>query len=72
MSAAREEGLSQGISQGVAQGEAKALIKILRNRGFEVPEELEVTIMECSDETRLSQWIDRAFHAKSLQEVLDC
>ena len=64
--------LAQGVAQGVAQGEAKALLKILYNRGFTVSAQLQATIMGCSDEARLNQWIDRAFHAKSLEEVLDC
>lgn len=68
----RSEFARKYLAQGVAQGEAKALLKILRNRGFAVSEQLQATIMECSDEARLNQWIDRAFYGKSLEEVLDC
>ncbi|MET7555739.1 hypothetical protein ABZS72_16190 [Streptomyces albidoflavus] len=58
------------ISQEIrAEGEARALLLVLRGRGFDVPSETEQTISACRDRAALERWLSRAGTAANLDEV---
>lgn len=63
--------VAQGIEQGVAQGEAKALLALLRARGFAVSEAARERILAQKDPERLERWVQKAAVATSLDEILD-
>ncbi|MFB8419120.1 hypothetical protein ACFC63_26805 [Streptomyces albidoflavus] len=58
------------ISQEIrAEGEARALLLVLRGRGFDVPSETEQAISACRDRAALERWLSRAGTAANLDEV---
>ena len=59
----------EGKAEGKVEGEARLLLKLLRLRGFVVPEELERRISGCGDSERLELWAGRLLSAPSLGEV---
>jgi len=65
----KAEGKVEGKAEGKVEGEARLLLKLLRLRGFVVPEELERRISGCGDSERLELWAGRLLSAPSLGEV---
>ncbi len=60
---------SEGKAEGKAQGRAELFLKLLRLRGFVVPDELERRVGACSDGERLERWAGRLLTAHSLEDV---
>ncbi|WP_017652128.1 DUF4351 domain-containing protein [Fortiea contorta] len=64
-----QQGVQQGIQQGVQQGVRNQLIRILRQRFGEIPEEVEVSF-EGKNVEQLESLIDSALAANSLAEFM--
>ena len=60
----------EGIQLGEARGEAKALLVVLRSRGFDIPKEVEKRITECTDPLVLVSWLSRAATVSEVAELL--
>ena len=67
----RDEGRDEGRAEGLVRGEARALLTVLRGRGFAVPDAARERILAQKDPEQLERWIERAITAASLAEVLD-
>jgi hypothetical protein len=57
--------------EGQAIGQAKAVLRLLRARGFRVDARSRQRILRCKDPAQLDLWLDRVLHAKKLTDVLD-
>ena len=58
-------------ARGREEGGARALVVVLRSRGFVVTDELEARILEQRDEAQLETWLRRAATAPTLDAVFD-
>ena len=67
----RADERDEGRAEGLARGEARALLTVLRGRGFAVPDAARERILAQKDPEQLERWIERAITAASLAEVLD-
>ena len=65
-----QEGKNEGIQIGEARGEAKALLVVLRSRGFDIPKEVEQRIAECTDPVLLVSWLSRAATVSDVSDLL--
>ena len=65
----REEGVQQGMQQGIQQAEALSLLRLMRHKFGDIPEEVRQRI-ESVEPATLSQWFDQALAADRLDEVL--
>jgi predicted nucleotidyltransferase/HEPN domain-containing protein len=65
-----QAGEEKGIKIGEARGEAKALLVVLRSRGFDIPKEIEQRISECTDPVLLVSWLSRAATIADVSELL--
>jgi hypothetical protein len=65
-----QAGEEKGIQIGEARGEAKALLLVLRSRGFDIPKEVEQRIAECTDPVLLVSWLSRAATIADVSELL--
>ena len=65
-----QEGEEKGIQIGEARGEVKALLVVLRSRGFDIPKEIEQLISECTDPVLLVSWLSRAATIADVSELL--
>jgi len=65
----RQQGMQQGMQKGVQQGEALVLVRQLKIKFGELPEERRLQI-ESADTQTLLEWSERVLTAKSLEEVL--
>ena len=65
-----QAGEEKGIQIGEARGEAKALLVVLRSRGFDIPKEIEHRITECTDPVLLVSWLSRAATIADVSELL--
>lgn len=63
------EGEAKGHKSGLAEGKSSALLTILHARGMVVHDAIHERIMDCKDSAELDQWIARAIHAQSMDEV---
>jgi hypothetical protein len=54
-----------------AEARSNALLEVLRARGWDVPDEIQHRITECTDPEQLNGWLSRAVNAASLDEVFD-
>ncbi len=61
-----QKGLEQGLEQGMQQGMQQQLLRFLRNRFQEVPDDLEARIRQFGAE-RLGELLDRAMASDSLE-----
>ncbi|RAJ90591.1 MULTISPECIES: hypothetical protein [unclassified Streptomyces] len=61
---------AEGRAEGEAKGEAKAILRFLDHRGVAVPDEARATIAGCTDPDTLDTWLDRAFTATTIDDVL--
>ena len=66
---AMQQGMQQGMQKGVQQGEALVLVRQLKIKFGELPEERRLQI-ESADTQTLLEWSERVLTAKSLEEVL--
>ncbi|WP_157250568.1 hypothetical protein [Nonomuraea typhae] len=53
----QEEMLAKGRAEGEVRGEAKAVVRVLRNRGIEVPDDAESRILSCTDIEQIDSWL---------------
>ena len=65
-----QAGEERGIQLGETRGEAKALLVVLRSRGFDIPKEVEKRITECTDPLVLVSWLSRAATISEVSELL--
>jgi HEPN domain-containing protein len=65
-----QAGEEKGIQIGEARGEAKALLVVLRSRGFDIPKEIEHRITECTDPVLLVSWLSRAATIADVSELI--
>jgi hypothetical protein len=61
--------IKQGIEQGIGQGEERALLAVLKARGFTVRKQVKSLISACTDPDQLELWISRAVTATTIDEV---
>ena len=65
-----QEGKNEGRAEGIQIGEAKALLVVLRSRGFDIPKEIEHRITECTDPVLLVSWLSRAATIADVSELI--
>jgi hypothetical protein len=58
-------------AEGEARGEAKALLLVLKERGFCVSDALRERVESCTDTAELETWLGRAATANSIDEVFE-
>jgi hypothetical protein len=63
------QGIQKGVRQGMQKGEAALLIRQLRRKFGELPED-KVRTIEAADTEQLLEWADRVLTAESLDEML--
>jgi hypothetical protein len=63
------QGREEGREEGRAAGQVRALVLVLRSRGFNLPEELMSRIESERDEARLDAWTRRALTAAEVDDV---
>ena len=61
----------QGRAEGRAKEEAHAIVEVLDARGFEVSDEVQMRITDCSDLDQLRQWLRRAVTVESVADLFD-
>jgi predicted nucleotidyltransferase/HEPN domain-containing protein len=66
----RTEGFQAGEEKGIQIGEARALLLVLRSRGFDIPKEIEHRITECTDPVLLVSWLSRAATIADVSELI--
>jgi hypothetical protein len=64
-----ERGIEQGIERGIEQATERALLTVLKARGFTVRKQVRALISACSDPDQLELWISRAVTANTIDEV---
>jgi len=67
----RAEGLSEGITEGRTEEAARAVLTVLRARGFVVPDAVRERILAQKDPERLERWLEKAAVAASVAAVFD-
>jgi hypothetical protein len=69
------EGLTKGLTEGLAKGRteeaARAVLTVLRARGFAVPDAARERILAQKDPERLERWLEKAAVAASVTAVID-
>jgi hypothetical protein len=65
------QGRDKGREEGEAQGEARGLLKVLKARGFDVPDSLRAHILACADTDLIDQWYERAVRAERLEDIFE-
>jgi hypothetical protein len=64
-----EELREEGRTRGRAEGQARSLLKVLRARGIDVPDDVRARIESCTDTATLDAWLDGALTATDLAGV---
>lgn len=59
------------IAEGEAIGEARFLLRILKNRGITVPDDVRERITTCTDTDQLERWGDRALVIDRAEQLFD-
>lgn len=67
----RNEGAARGEAKGRAEAKADDVLRVLRARGVEVPDDVRARIVGCTDLERLDAWLDRASTAHSVDDLGD-
>lgn len=67
----RNEGAARGEAKGRAEAKADDVLRVLRARGVEVPDDVRARIVGCADLERLDAWLDRASTAHSVDDLGD-
>lgn len=57
-------------ARGRADGVARSVLALLQKRGIAVPDEARARILACRDGAEADVWLDRAFTATTVEEVL--
>jgi predicted transposase YdaD len=65
----KAEGEAKGKAEGEAEGMAKTLLKLLRQRGFEVDDAIERRVYSANDIAQLDAWLGRVLNAQQLEDV---
>ena len=65
----RTEGLAAGLAEGLAKGEGRALLAVLKARGFATGKQVQALISSCVDADQLELWAARAVTATTIDEV---
>jgi hypothetical protein len=63
--------IAEGRAEGVAIGEARLLLRILKNRGITVPDDIHERITNCTDTDQLERWGDRALVIERAEQLFD-
>ena len=63
--------VAQGLTQGRTEEAARALLTVLRVRGFAVPDAVRERILDQKDPERLERWLEKAVVAASVTAVID-
>ena len=64
-----ERGEARGEVRGEVRGEAKVLLKILERNGVALTPEQRRSIASCEDPSRIDAWVERAFTARTADEL---
>ena len=64
------KGKVEGKAEGKAEALAAVLLKIFAGRGLPVSDGQRARIHACSDPATLDRWVDAAFQARSVEEVV--
>ena len=67
----RPEGLIEGFTRGRTEEAARAVLTVLRVRGFVVSDAVRERILVQEDPERLERWLEKAAVANSVAAVLD-
>ena len=67
----RAEGRAEGRVEGRAEEAARAVLTVLRARGFVVSDAVRERILAQSDPERLERWLEKAAIAPSVAAALD-
>ncbi len=59
---------SKGAVKGAVTAKAESLLRVLRKRYRELPEELATSIRVCTDGDQLDRWLDVALDAETLEQ----
>ena len=62
-------GLAEGLAEGLAKGEGRALLAVLKARGFATGKQVQALISSCVDADQLELWAARAVTATTIDEV---
>lgn len=62
---------NEGEAKGRAEAKADGVLRVLRARGVEVPDDVRARIVGCADLERLDAWLDRASTAHSVDDLGD-
>ncbi|MEU9856067.1 hypothetical protein [Streptomyces sp. NPDC047974] len=65
----KAEGKAEGEAEGRAEGLAEAVLRVLRARGIDVPEDVAARVTACSDPARLDLLLDRAVVVTVAEDV---
>lgn len=66
----RSDGRAEGRAEGRAAAKAEALLGVLEHRAVPITGSFRERVLSTPDEALLQRWFDRAFEARSLDEVL--
>ena len=64
------EGEAEGVTKGKAEALAAVLLKVFAGRGLTVSDGQRARILACTDPATLDRWVDAAFQARSVEEVV--
>lgn len=62
---------NEGAAKGRAEAKADDVLRVLRARGVEVPDDVRARIVKCADLEQLDAWLDRASTAHSVDDLGD-
>ena len=66
----KTEGEAEGVTKGKAEALAAVLLKVFAGRGLTVSDGQRARILACTDPATLDRWVDAAFQARSVEEVV--
>ncbi|MFD7458305.1 MULTISPECIES: hypothetical protein [unclassified Streptomyces] len=62
-------GKAQGVAEGRAVGRAEAVLRVLQARGFTVSDAVRDRLFDCSDLSRLDDWLVRAVKVEQAEDL---
>jgi hypothetical protein len=65
----RQEGLREGVTEGELKGRAQSLLEFFAVRGDTVPAHAVREILGCADIAVLDEWLKRAFHGETAEQI---
>jgi predicted transposase YdaD len=66
----KADGEAEVRARGKAKGKAEALLVLLRHRALAMTSDQQHRILTCTDLATVDRWLDRAFSATSVDELL--